>query len=133
MSFLEPANGPRNPVVGGPDLRRTAQQERQQEVQRAGLSEQFDWATVYVATEPDTDHIVIHNAGGGNWVHAYSEYGFLPDARFGHDEVWHRQLKGADLRRQLPEHVGIELDHGLPHARMIARPKVRPIALEEAE
>ncbi len=133
MSFLEPANGPRPPAPGGADLRRLAEREKQAEVSRAGLAEQLDWAYIYVATEPDTDQIVVHTYGGQQWVHAYTAYNLLPDARHGYEEVWHRYLSGADLRRQLPEHIGIELDHGFPHARVIARPKAQPIALEDAE
>jgi hypothetical protein len=133
VSFLERAHGPRTPAATGTDLRRAAEREHRQEVEQAGLAERFDWATVYVSTTSDTDQIVVTTEAGQQWVHAYTEFALLPDARFGHDEVWHRQLTGAALRRQLPEHVGIELDHGYPHARVIARPKAMPIAVEEAE
>ncbi|WP_157985245.1 hypothetical protein [Lentzea terrae] len=132
MSFLEPVNGPRPPAPGGADLRRMAEQEQQAEVRTAGLAEQMDWAVVYVATEPDSNDFVVHTTAGQQWVHAYTAYNLLPDARHGYDEVWHRTLRGSDLRRQLPEHVGLELDHGLPHARVIVRPKARPIALHDA-
>lgn len=133
MSFLEPANGPRPPAPGGADLRRMAEQEKQAEVRSAGLAEQVDWAVIYVATIPDTNDIVVHTEAGQQWVHAYTAYNLLPDARHGYDEVWHRYLTGAELRRQLPAHVGIELDHGLPHARVIVRPQARPITLDEVE
>ncbi|WP_394614537.1 hypothetical protein JNUCC0626_32280 [Lentzea sp. JNUCC 0626] len=133
MSFLEPVLGPRKPNVDSADLRRAAQREHQLEVQKAGLSERFDWAVVYVATEPDSNRIVLHVEDGQQWCHAYSEFSLLPDARYGNDEVWHKHLPGDALRRQLPNHVGIELDHGHPHARVIARPKARPITTDGAE
>jgi hypothetical protein len=134
VSFLERAHGPRTPAATGTDLRRAAEREHQQEVEQAGLTEKFDWATVYVACSPDTDQIVVTtDQAGQQWVHAYTEFALLPDARYGNDEVWHRQLTGATLRRQLAEHVGIDLDHGYAHTRVIARPKARPIAVEEAE
>ncbi|MFI6100815.1 hypothetical protein ACIA8G_35145 [Lentzea sp. NPDC051213] len=133
MSILEPVNGPRPPAPGGADLRRMAERERQDDVRKAGLAEQMDWAVVYVATHPDTHDFVVHTRAGQQWVHAYTDYTLLPDARHGYDEVWHRHLTGAELRRHIPDHIGIELDHGLPHARVITHPHARPIALEEAE
>lgn len=133
MSFLEPANGPRPPARGGADLRRMAEREHQDEVRKASLAEQMNWTVVYVATEPDSDRILVHTRAEQQWVHAYTAYNLLPDARHGYDEVWHRHLTGAELRRQVPEHIGIELDHGFPHARVIAHPKARPVAVEDVE
>ncbi|MGI5507391.1 hypothetical protein [Lentzea sp. CA-135723] len=133
MSFLQPVHGPRQPTPGADELRRLAVREQQDEQRNAGLSGQINFATLYVATVPDTNDFVVHTEAGQEWVHAYTSYELLPDARAGYDEVWHRAVRGEALRRQLPAHVGLELDHGLPHARVIVRPQVRPISLDDAE
>lgn len=133
MTWLEPVLGPWQSTVDGSDLRRAAEHELKQETERAGLEGTFGRATIYVAVDPDTDQIVRHTRAGSTWVHAYSAYELLPEARSGNDEVWHRRLNGAALRNQLPDDVGIELDHGLLHARAIVRPKARLIAPEDVQ
>lgn len=97
---------------------------------RGATANAFDESDVFIATDLETGHMIMSVGSDGRWARVYSDANLIPGFKEG--EISHTWRKGARLLDELPFDVGVVLDAGKPHQRVIRFPRATPKVPEQA-
>lgn len=97
---------------------------------RGATANAFDESDVFIATDLETGRMIMNTDSDGRWMRVYSDANLIPG--FKESEISHTWRKGARLLDELPFDVGVVLDPGKPHQRVIRYPRATPKVPEQA-